>query len=79
MNNEKINSKIKLSNNSPFVILIFTIWKFRSIGRSTFRRSKFWNPVAPFSIIFVEHDEINLKKNLPLDLRVGYKIWNDQM
>ena len=32
MNNEKINSKIKLSNNSSFVILIFVILKFRNIG-----------------------------------------------
>ena len=30
MNNEKINSKIKLSNNSYFVILIFVILKFRN-------------------------------------------------
>ena len=41
MNNEKINSKMKLLNNSPFVILIFVILKFRNIGRYTFRRSKF--------------------------------------
>ena len=41
MNNEEINSEIKLSNNSSFVILIFVILKFRNIGRSTFRRSKF--------------------------------------
>ena len=41
MNNEKINSKIKLSNNSSFVILSFVIFKFRNIGRSTFLRSKF--------------------------------------
>ena len=41
MNNEKPNSKIKLSNNLPFVILIFVILKFRNIGRSTIRRSKF--------------------------------------
>ena len=27
MNNEKINSKIKLSNNSSFVMLIFVIYK----------------------------------------------------
>ena len=44
MNNEKINSKIKLSNNWSFVILIFVILKFWNIGRSTFRRSKFWPP-----------------------------------
>ena len=42
MSNEKINSKIKLFNNSSLVILIFVIFKFRNIGRSTFRRSKFW-------------------------------------
>ena len=42
--NEKLNSKIKLSNNSSFVILIFAILKFRNIGRSTFPRSKFWPP-----------------------------------
>ena len=40
MNNEKINSEIKLSNNSSFVTLIFIILKFRNIGRSRFRRSK---------------------------------------
>ena len=34
MNNEKIKSKIKLSNNSFLVILIFVILKFRNIGRS---------------------------------------------
>ena len=48
MNNEKINSKIKLSNNWSFVILIFVILKFWNIGRSTFRRSKFW----PLPFIF---------------------------
>ena len=42
--NEKLNSKIKLSNNSSFVILIFAILKFRNVGRSTFRHSKFWPP-----------------------------------
>ena len=50
MNNEKINSKIKLSNNSFFVILIFVILKFRNIGRSTFRRSKFSFPPLNFGI-----------------------------
>ena len=39
LKNEKLNSKIKLSNNSSFVILIFAILKFRNIGRS-----KFWPP-----------------------------------
>ena len=43
MNNEKINSKINLSNNSSFVILILAVLKFRNIGRSTFRRSKFFS------------------------------------
>ena len=43
MKNEKINSKIKLSNNSSFVISIFVILKFRNIGRS-----KFWPPPSPF-------------------------------
>ena len=33
MNNEKMNSKIKLSKS--FVILIFVILKFRNISRST--------------------------------------------
>ena len=47
MNNEKMNSKIKLPNNSSLVILIFVILKFRNIGRSTFFRSKFWpSPVG---------------------------------
>ena len=41
MNNEKMNLKIKLSNNSSFVILIFVILKFGNIGRFTFPRSKF--------------------------------------
>ena len=41
MDNEEINSEIKLSNNSSFVILIFLILKFRNIGRSTFRHSKY--------------------------------------
>ena len=36
----KINLKIKKSNNSTFVILIFEIPKFRKIGCSTFGRSK---------------------------------------
>ena len=40
MNNEKINSEMKLSNNSSFVIVVFVILKFRNVGRSTFRRSK---------------------------------------
>ena len=51
MNNEKINSKIKPSKISSFVILIFLILKFRNIDRSTFRRSKFWPP-PKFPIIF---------------------------
>ena len=33
---EKINSKIKISNNSSFVRLISAILAFRIIGRSTF-------------------------------------------
>ena len=44
LKNEKLNSKIKLSNHPSFVILIFAILIFRNIGRSTFRRSKFWPP-----------------------------------
>ena len=44
LKNEKLNSKIKLSNNSSFVILIFAIVKFLNICRSTFRHSKFWPP-----------------------------------
>ena len=44
MSNEKINSKIKLSNNSSFAILIIVILKFRNIGRSTFEHSKFCTP-----------------------------------
>ena len=40
--NKRINSKIKLSNNLSFGILIFAIFKFWNIGRSTFRRTKFW-------------------------------------
>ena len=53
--NEKINSKIKLSNNSSFVILIFGIFKFRNIGRSTFRGSKFWPPPrkSNYSIFYI--------------------------
>ena len=49
MYDEKINSKIKLSNNSSFVILIFVILKFRNIGRSTFRRYKFWPTHVPYT------------------------------
>ena len=49
LKNEKLNSEIKLSNNSSFVILIFAILKFRNIGRSKFRRSNFRLP----PIIFV--------------------------
>ena len=37
---EKLNSEIKLSINSSFVILIFAILKSQNIGRSTFSRSK---------------------------------------
>ena len=41
LKNEKLNSKIKLSNNPSFVILIFAILKFRNISYSTFCLSKF--------------------------------------
>ena len=41
---EKLNSIIKLSNNSSFVILIFAFLKFRNIGCSTFRRFKISPP-----------------------------------
>ena len=44
LKNEKLNSKIKISNNSCFVILILAILKFRNIGRFTLCRSKFWPP-----------------------------------
>ena len=44
LKNEKINSIIKLSNNSSFVILKFATLKIRNFIRSTFRRSKFWPP-----------------------------------
>ena len=43
-NISKTNSQIEKLNNSTFVILIFEISKFRNIGHSTFRRSKFWPP-----------------------------------
>ena len=46
MSNEKINSKIKLSNNSSFTILIFSILKFWNIGCSTFEHFKFCTPPA---------------------------------
>ena len=36
--NKKINSKIKKSNNSTFVILIFEIFELRNIGRFKFGR-----------------------------------------
>ena len=39
---KKKSSKIKLSSNSSFFILIFAISKFWNTGRSTFRRSIFW-------------------------------------
>ena len=51
LRNEKLNSKVKLSNNWYFVILMFAILKFRNIGRSIFRRSKFWpHPTAHNSL-----------------------------
>ena len=64
MNNEKTNQKIKLSNNSSFVILIFVISKFQNIRRFTFRRSKFWPPpVWPYlwssvKMPIIVHDSI---------------------
>ena len=42
---EKFKSKIKLTNNSSFVILIFAILKFRNIGRS-----KIWPPPIIFNL-----------------------------
>ena len=39
-----MNSIIKISNNSSFVILIFAISELRNIGHSTFVRSKFCPP-----------------------------------
>ena len=41
LKNEKLNSKIKLSNNSSIVILIFAILKLQNTGRPTFLQSKF--------------------------------------
>ena len=49
MSNEKIDPKIKLSNNSSFAILIFVILKFRNISRSTFEHYKFCTP--PLSLV----------------------------
>ena len=51
MNNEKINLKIKLPNNSSFVLLVFVILKFQNIGRSTFYRSKFSPPHKNWQIL----------------------------
>ena len=56
---KEINLKLKKSNNSTFVILIFEESNFRNIGRSTFGRSKLWShpllfmkwPISP-SIFF---------------------------
>ena len=42
---------MKLSNNSPFVILIFAILKFWNIDRSTFHRSNF-DPHPFFQTLF---------------------------
>ena len=41
---KKVNSIMKLSNNSSFVILIFGILKFRNIDCCTFCRFKFQPP-----------------------------------
>ena len=45
MNSEKINSEIKLSNNSSFVILIFVILKFRKRERQNLERRNVERPV----------------------------------
>ena len=58
LKNEKLNSKIKLSNNLSFVTSIFTISKFRNIGCSTFRRSKFRPPPVNFQIPNLSHSKI---------------------
>ena len=84
MNNEKINSKIKLSNDSSFVILIFVILKFRNISRSTFHRFKFWPPpektmrTVSQIIIFFRSElwgkkmELCMEKQIFIDSRVMF-------
>ena len=74
MDNKKINSKIKLSNNSSYVILIFVILKFRNIGRSTFRRSKFWPP-PEFSNFDIICDAIREKG--PTIQKIDFRIMCD--
>ena len=51
--------KIKKSNNSTFVILIFEVSIFRNIGRSKFAHSKFWlPPVVSMMLIFIVFIEV---------------------
>ena len=45
MNSEKVNSKIKLSNNSSFVILMFVILKFRKVGGQNSEQRNVERPV----------------------------------
>ena len=42
---------MKLSDNSYFVIIIFTFLKIRNIGRYKFHRSNFWTP--PFNFLWL--------------------------
>ena len=63
MKNEKINTKIKLSNDSTFVILIFEISKYRLFYISSFQvlnltlrlHSNFFQNFDLKPIIFDEH------------------------
>ena len=75
MNNGKINSKIKLSNNSSFVILIFVILKLWNIGRSTFRRSKFRPPPHNVGVLKISKNEISQQKSFLLWESENGKSW----
>ena len=60
---KKVNSIIKLSNNSSFVILIVGILKFRNIDCSTFRHSKFQPPpnLPPLCLLYQYYNILLLR------------------
>ena len=74
MNNEKINSEIKVSNNSSFVILIFVILNFRNIRRSTFRRSKSWKSVISLRLWKGREGQIWMFTNFDSEVKINSEV-----
>ena len=74
---EKINSKIKISNNSSFVRLISAILAFRIIGRSTFDPTSILAPTLRGIFDKLESEKKFYNRIYTLSYQCGKIFWKN--